>query len=77
MTNRLPGTTWDNPIRYRDYRIFLDDCAGTRRQGYAFVHEDYDPTPMYADDGPSDHRHGWEPTLEAAKAEIDVQIDES
>lgn len=74
MSDRIPGTSYDNPIRYRDYRIFADDCAGTCPPGFAFVHEDYDPTPMYADDPPSDHRHGWERTVEAAKAEIDAQI---
>ena len=74
MSDRLPGSSWSNPIWYRDYRIFVDDCAGTRSQGYAFVHDDYDPTPQYADDPPSDNRCGWEPTIDAAKAEIDVQI---
>jgi hypothetical protein len=76
MSDRYPGTTYDNPIWHRDYRIFLDDCAGTRSDGYAFCHDDYDPTPVHADDGPSDHRHGWAKTVDAAKAEIDAQIEE-
>jgi hypothetical protein len=76
MTDRLPGSSFSNPIKHRGWLIFLDDCAGTHPMGYAFVHEDYDPTPLYADDGPSDQRHGWERTLDAAKAEIDCQEDE-
>jgi hypothetical protein len=76
MSDRLPGSNWSNPILYRDYRIYADDCAGTHPMGWAFVHEDYDPTPLYADDGPSDHRHGWARTIEAAKAEIDCQIED-
>jgi hypothetical protein len=76
MTDRLPGSSFSNPIKHRGWLIFLDDCAGTYPMGYAFVHEDYDPTPLYADDGPSDHRHGWARTLDQAKAEIDEQEDE-
>jgi hypothetical protein len=76
MSDRLPGSCWSNPIMYRDYRIFRDDCAGTHPMGWAFAHDDYDPTPLYADDGPSDHRHGWARSLEAAKAEIDCQIED-
>lgn len=77
MSDRIPGTTWDNPIWHRDYRIYRDDCAGTRRDGFAFTHDDYDPTPVYSDDGPSDHRHGWAQTLDEAKAEIDIQIEDA
>lgn len=71
MSDRLPGTTYDNPIWYRNYRIYLDDCAGTHATGYGFVHDDYDPTPMFADDGPSDHRHGFARTVQEARDEID------
>ena len=76
MSDRIPGTTWDNPIWHGDYRIFRDDCAGTHPQGFAYVHDDYDPTPLHADDGPSDHRHGWERTVEDAKAAIDILEEE-
>lgn len=75
MSDRIPGSSWDNPIWHRNWRIYADDCAGTRPPGYAFTHDDYDPTPMHADDGPSDHRHGWELTIAAAKSEIDEQED--
>jgi hypothetical protein len=76
MSDRIPGSSFSNPIKHRGWLIFLDDCAGTQHMGYAFVHEDYDPTPLYADDGPSDHRHGWARTVEQAKAEIDDHEDE-
>ena len=70
MSDRIPGTTWDNPIWHRDYRIYIDDRAGTSMPGYAFVHDDYDG----AD---NDHRRGWALTLAEAKAEIDWQIEEA
>jgi hypothetical protein len=76
VSDRFPGTTYDNPIWHRGYRIFIDDCAGTRRDGYAFCHDDYDPTPLHSDDGPSDHRHGWERTVDQAKAAIDILEEE-
>ncbi len=75
MNDRLPGTTWDNPIWYLSYRIYIDDRAGTSRMGYAFAHDNYDPTPLHSGDGPSDHRCGWAATIDEAKAEIDMQID--
>ncbi len=71
MSDRLPGTTWSNPIWHRDYRIYIDDCGGTRRDGFGFAHDDYDG----AEDG-NDDRHGWAPTLVEAKAEIDALIEE-
>ena len=74
MSDRIPGTTWDNPIWHRDYRIYLHDRD---THGYAFAHDDYDPTPVHSDDGPSDHRHGWALTPAEAKAEIDDQIEEA
>lgn len=76
MTDRLPGSSWSNPEMYRGWRIYSDDCAGTHPPGFAFTHEDYDPTPQYADDGPSDNRHGWARTMAEAKAEIDQREDE-
>jgi hypothetical protein len=76
MSDRIPGSSFSNPITHRGWNIWADDCAGTHPMGYAFAHDDYDPTPMYADDGPSDHRHGWARTVEQAKAEIDEHEDE-
>ena len=72
MSDRIPGTSWDNPIWYRDYRIFVDDCAGARIPGYGFSHDDYDG----AEDA-NDHRRGWAYQLDEAKAEIDEQIEEA
>lgn len=43
--------THENPVRYKDYRIYdVGKCPGHR---YAFVHEDYDGAP-----DAKDHRHG-------------------
>ena len=76
MSDRIQGASYSNPIWHGEYRIFVDDCAGTRQQGFAYVHDDYDPTPVHADDGPSDHRCGWEPTVAEAKAAIDILEEE-
>jgi hypothetical protein len=73
MNDRIPGLTWDNPIWHRGWRIYRDDCAGTRREGYGFAHDDYDGG---EGEGPADPRHGWAETEAAAKAEIDqIEID--
>lgn len=45
--------------------------------GWTAVHPDYDPTPLYADDGPSDHRHVWGCTKEECEAEVDIWIEEN
>lgn len=76
MSDRLPGTSFDNPIWHGRWRIYVDDCAGTRSQGYAFQHDNYDPTPVHSDDGPSDHRHGWERTVAEAKLAVDILEEE-
>ncbi|HCE07498.1 MAG TPA: hypothetical protein DEQ40_02645 [Oxalobacteraceae bacterium] len=44
---------------------------------YEFSHDDYDPTPQEPSDGPGDHRCGHAPSLEAAKAEIDIYEEEN
>ena len=61
MSDREPGSSYWNPIMYRNYRIYLSDHGG-----YSYVHEDYDG----AEDG-HDHRCGMVRTLDEAKAEID------
>jgi hypothetical protein len=42
---------------------------------YEFVHENYDPTPMYLDDPPADNRCGHGHTIEECKAQIDEMED--
>lgn len=59
--DRLPGTTYDNPIWFGDWRIYLSDhpCKGFE---WCYVHKDYD--------GPEDNRHGFVSSVEEAQTEI-------
>lgn len=68
MNDRIPGTTYDNPVWYRKYRIYLCDQDAHTFGGYeyAYVHDDYDG----AEDA-YDHRHGYTKTIDEAKTEID------
>jgi len=62
MNDRIPGTTWDNPIWYRDkWRIYIGYWTA-----YEYVHDDYD--------GDEDNRCGYGESVEACKAEIDERF---
>ncbi len=56
---------------YRGWRI--GDCWF----GYEATHPDYDPTPVYADDGPSDNRVVIAKTRAGVIVEIDNWIEEN
>lgn len=73
MSDRLPGSSYDNPVWHKGFRIYLSDFMFDGMQ-YEYVHDDYDPTPLYADDPPSDNRHGYARTIDNAKAEIDAEF---
>lgn len=62
MSDRIPGSSWSNPIWHGKWRIYVDDC-GPPHTRYAYVHDDYD--------GPGDDRQGHTVTVDEAKAEID------
>ena len=65
MSDRIPGSSYDNPIWYRGkWRVYLNDCAFGG--AYAYVHDDYDG----AEDA-RDCRYGYAETIEKCKAEID------
>lgn len=66
MNDRLPGTTWDNPIWYRGFRIFINDQWFGAHDAYAYVHDDFDGAP-----DAYDNRHGTAATIEDCKTEID------
>lgn len=64
MNDRIPGTTYWNPIWYREkWRIYLTGVDLDDFQ-YTYIHDDYD--------GPGDKRHGHAESVEAAKAEVDA-----
>ena len=65
MNDRIPGTTWDNPIWYRGkWRIYIGDWTN-----YEYVHDDYDG----AEDS-CDNRCGYGESVETCKAEIDERF---
>ena len=67
MNDRIPGTTWDNPIWYRDkWRIYV---SWSEFVNYEYVHDDYDG----AEDS-RDNRCGYGKSIEACKAEIDERF---
>jgi len=56
---------------YRGYKIEWDARLMHPTCGWVFQHDDFDPTPMYADDPPSDNRYGYGTTLQDCKDQID------
>ena len=67
MNDRIPGTTYDNPIWYRDkWRIY---ASWSNFVNYEYVHDDYDG----AEDS-HDNRCGYGESIEACKAEIDERF---
>lgn len=64
MSDRIPGSSYSNPIWYREHwRIYVYEPGWHWMLSYAFVHDDYD--------GEGDPRHGHGATVEACQREID------
>lgn len=57
---------------YMGWNIYADWFIG-----WSATHPDYDPTPLYADDEPSDNRRAWGYTKEECQAEVDIWIEEN
>lgn len=67
--------------------LLLCDHVNDRHRGWLIeqnwtgwwgaTHPDYDPTPIYPYDGPSDHRHVIGKTRDEVIAEIDAFIEEN
>lgn len=66
MNDRIPGSSYYNPIWYKGYRIFVSDMYEVHGFNYDYVHDDYDG----AEDA-NDNRHGQAHTIEQCKSEID------
>lgn len=62
MSDRIPGSSWSNPIWHGKWRIYSADCGPTPFN-YAYVHDDCD--------GEGDPRQGHTRTIDEAKTEID------
>lgn len=60
MADRIPGSSWSNPIWHRRWRIYVAECGP---YAYAFAHDDFD--------GDGDSRAGYARSVDEARAEID------
>lgn len=70
MNDRLPGSSWSNPIWYRDkWRIYLGDPEYGHQFTYQYSHDDYDGAP-----DARDKRAGYAATVEACKRQIDEEF---
>ena len=75
MSDRIPGSSWDNPIWYKEkWRIYLNDYVGPGdwSVAYSYCHDDYDGAP----DG-GDNRFGYASSVEGCKQEIDFYLEEA
>lgn len=63
MSDRLPGSSWSNPVWHGRWRIYH---SHNHFHDFAFCHDDFDG----ADDA-NDNRYGSARTVEEAKAAID------
>jgi hypothetical protein len=66
MSDRLPGTSWSNPLKYRQYVIYVEPEEDTHVKVVHYCHEDWR--------GEGDARCGSANSLEAAKDEIDLLV---
>lgn len=68
MNDRIPGSSYDNPIWYRErWRIYISDHDFDERINFQFVHDDFDG----AEDS-GDHRCGYGDTEQSCKEQIDA-----
>lgn len=68
MSDRLPGSSYHNPVWYGKWRIYVAEAECPF--GVEFVHDDYDGAPD-AGDG----RYGHAVNVEEAKRLIDEEYD--
>lgn len=66
MNDRLPGSSWSNPIWYGRWRIYVSDNVEIHGYPYEYVHDDYDGSP-----DADDNRYGLAQSVDECKAEID------
>lgn len=66
MNDRIPGSSYYNPIWYGKYRIYLSDMYNVHGYQFDWSHDDYDG----AFDA-NDNRCGVAETVEDAKQQID------
>ncbi len=71
MSDRIPGSSWSNPVWHGKWRIFVGgEMPG---ENYAYVHDDYDGADVAFEIASRDDRYGYARTVEEAKTEIDAR----
>lgn len=71
VSDRIPGSSYDNPIWHRGWRIYLSGIDLFAGNDWAYQHDDFDGA-----DDVGDSRSGYAPSVENAKAAIDEYEDE-
>lgn len=71
MNDRIPGSCYSNPIRYRGYLIYLSDMSAISGDDWAWCHEAYDGAP----DSPLRHLCGTARSEVECRRVIDEMLD--
>lgn len=66
MNDRIPGSSYANPIWYGKWRIFVGEPQYGKQFAYQYLHDDFDG----AEDA-NDYRCGHAATVDECRAEID------
>ena len=75
MSDRIPGSSWSNPIWHGKWRIYVGgEMPG---ENYAYTHDDYDGADVDSDTVSRDDRYGYAATVDEAKAKINEYESES
>ena len=75
MSDRIPGSSWSNPIWHGKWRIYVGgEMPG---ETYAYTHDDYDGADVDSDTVSRDDRYGYAATVDEAKAKINEYESES
>jgi hypothetical protein len=72
MNDRIPGSCYSNPIKYRGYDIYLSDSGEHLGHDWAWSHESYDGAP----DSPLRHLCGTARSEVECRQAIDAMLDE-
>ena len=64
MSDRIPGSSASNPIRHRDWVIYVSEARDWPDQ-FFFAHDDWEPDTI-------DDRHGYARSVDEAKHAIDI-----
>lgn len=69
MSDMIPGSSWDNPVWHRGWRIYAES-NGAAPLPFTFAHDDFDGAP-----DANDNRCGQGKSVQDCKAQIDDHED--